>query len=207
MFEQSLFRISLRLLTAWLGLSVLGFLFGKEFISTLLPFVSWMVGLIEPGISPLVTVQQHQGNEMVHLSATTLRSLEISKSLVIPEGLRLTAAGSLAHALVPLVILWSLIIAWPAEVLREKVALLLLSLPATLITVALTTPFLLVGRVEIMLGEIAFQRGEQREEPFTLTWLLFTEGGGRWILPIILAAICVVAAKRLSITNNKRLPH
>jgi hypothetical protein len=195
MFEQSLFRISLRLLTAWLGLSALGFFFGKEIIAPLLPFVSWIVGLIEPGVSALVTVQQHEGNEMVHLSATTLRSLEISKSLVIPEGLRLTAAGSLVHALVPLVILWSLIIAWPATVVREKVSLLLLSLPATLITVALTTPFLLAGRVEIMFSEMAYQRGEQREEPFALTWLLFTEGGGRWLLPIVMAACCILLAR------------
>jgi hypothetical protein len=132
---------------------------------------------------------------MVHLSATTLRSLEISKSLVIPEGLRLTTAGSLVHALVPLVILWSLIIAWPATVVREKVSLLLLSLPATLITVALTTPFLLAGRMEIMFSEMAFQRGEQREEPFALTWLLFTEGGGRWLLPIVMAACCILLAR------------
>jgi hypothetical protein len=196
MLEHNPLKISLRLLAAWLTLSALGFLFGKEIISPLLPFISWVVGLIEPGISPLVTVQPHQANEIIHLSATTLRSLEVSKSLLIPEGLRLTAAGSLAHALVPLVILWTLVVAWPMATARERISLLLLTLPATLITVALTTPFLLVGRMEIMLSEMAFQRGEQRQEPLVLTWLLFTEGGGRWLLPIIMAVSCILIARR-----------
>jgi hypothetical protein len=195
MLERNLFKVSLRLLAAWLGLSILGFLIGKEIISFLLPFISWVFGLIEPGISPLLSIQQHDGNEVIHLAATIVHPLRISPSILIPEGIELTAAGSLVHALVPIVILLSLVIAWPAEGLRERSVLLLLSLPAALITVALTTPFLLAGRIEIMFSEIAFQRGDQREEPLAVTWLLFTEGGGRWILPIVMAICCIVAAK------------
>jgi hypothetical protein len=195
MLDHALHKVSLRLVTAWLGISILGFLFGTEIVSFLLPFISWVFVLIEPAISPILSIQQHDGNEVIHLAATIIRPLRISPSILIPEGMGLTAAGSLVHALVPIVIFWSLVIAWPAEGLRERIVLLLLSLPATLISVALTTPFLLAGRIEIMFSEIAFQQGDQRQEPFAVTWLLFTEGGGRWLLPIIMAAGCILLAR------------
>jgi hypothetical protein len=204
--ERNLFKVSQRLLMTWLGISALGFLFAGEIMSALLPFITWVVDLIEPGLSPLVTIRRHEGNEVIHLAAKTIQPLRISPSVLIPAGIGLTAAGSLAHALVPLVILWSLVIAWPTALLRERVILLLLSLPATIITVALTTPFLLAGRVEIMFSEIAFQRGEQRPEPFVVTWLLFTEGGGRWLLPVVMAVGCIFATKRIFAPSNSTTP-
>jgi hypothetical protein len=202
MLELNPLKLSLRLLLTWLALSLVGFLYGADIISTLLPFISWAVSLAEPAFSPLASVVTHQGKEIIQLAVTTTKPLEISKSLQIPIGTNISTAGTLVHALVPLVILWTPVIAWPTNSWRERIFLLILALPATVATAALTTSFFLAGRLYIMFSQMVIQRGDQWEEPPVVSWLLFSEGGGRWLLPIVLAVFCILAAKWVAETKN-----
>ena len=64
----------------------------------------------------------------------------------------------------------------------------------------LTTPLYLAGRVEMLIMQAAAAR-EMPAAPFhssLVLWAVFTEMGGRWLLPIVLAVISIRLGRQLS---------
>ena len=78
-----------------------------------------------------------------------------------------------------------------ATVGHSRVELALIMADLVLLAVALTTPFLLAGKIEMLLQERSALAGIVRAEPAILRWMLFTEGGGRWLLAIVLALLVI----------------
>ena len=53
-----------------------------------------------------------------------------------------------------------------------------------------TAPFQLVGLIELAIHEAATAQHLDHPIPLTLSWMVFMEGGGRWVLPILAGLLC-----------------
>lgn len=67
-------------------------------------------------------------------------------------------------------------------------------LPVAALVLALTTPFHLVGLIELAVQKAAKANQFPRAAPLTLEWMIFLEGGGRWLLPVVAALLCLSGA-------------
>ncbi len=98
----------------------------------------------------------------------------------------------MTHALVPLVIFFCVVCAAPARDLRERFWQFTLALPVALVVLTLTTPFQLVGLIEMAIQQQAEQLGIERVPSLALIWMVAMEGGSRRVFPIA-AAWCTPA--------------
>ncbi|MGE0373250.1 MAG: hypothetical protein AB7Q01_15395, partial [Gammaproteobacteria bacterium] len=92
-------------------------------------------------------------------------------------------------ALVPLVILVTAMAALPLRRSREWAWLAVAALPLGALTLVVTTPYQLVGLIDIAVQQYAHAAGIPRPEPWRLRWMLFLEGGGRWVMPVVFALV------------------
>ena len=131
--------------------------------------------------------------DMVQVTAQLFDGGQSLAPLDIYNGAQIKAAIHLEHMLLPVVLLYTVLGAWPQPDWRRRMVVMLAGVPGALVTLALTTPFLLAGKIEMLLLERAAAMGVPRAEPGLLRWMLFTEGGGRWLLAIVLALVIIVA--------------
>jgi len=86
---------------------------------------------------------------------------------------------------------------WPFAGRREALLRVLLAAVALPVVLALTTPVLLVGRVQMWLVELAVQHRAGFHEPSVVTFMIFMESGGRWLVPLVLAVASTALSYRL----------
>ncbi|MBT8447789.1 MAG: hypothetical protein KJO38_11595, partial [Gammaproteobacteria bacterium] len=92
---------------------------------------------------------------------------------------------------------FTIVLGWPAANLKQRLVMILAGIPAAALLLAVTTPFQLAGHVQIYLQQLAGQAGVARAEPLSLTYMIFLESGGRWMLAVALAVLCVGAGQLL----------
>lgn len=129
--------------------------------------------------------------DMVRITAQLFDGPLALAPLGIYNGAEVKAAIHLEHILLPVVLLYTVLGAWPQPDGRQRIVVMLAGVPAALLALALTTPFLLAGKIEVLLQERAAAAGVPRAEPGILRWMLFTEGGGRCLLAIVLALLII----------------
>ena len=191
MSRSELIAICLKGLAAWLALSGLGWYFSEALGQCLLPGFSYIVSQFYPELSPLLTLVPENHDFNIHLSALVLRPLHLGEQQWLSPGLELTAGTHLMHTLVPMVIELSILLVWPVNGWRGRISLLALGFVTSLLVLGMTAPFVLLGNLEIYLQELAGQANVQRPESWLLTWMIFCEMGGRWVIPIVAALLCV----------------
>ncbi|MGR8921320.1 MAG: hypothetical protein ACU85V_17020 [Gammaproteobacteria bacterium] len=194
--RRALPSAALRLLLAWAAVSAVCAVAGEQLVAAMLPLLS----LVTESASEHYTTS-------LRLTETDVATLEMRaafsgleqslRPLGVSFGTVVTASTNVAHVLVPVVILMTGVLAWPAAGWRQRAVLLTAALPAAVLAVALTTPFLLAGKVEIALQNAAAQARVARDAPFVLDWMLFTEAGGRWLVPLVLGCVCIALAGAL----------
>ena len=189
--------LAVRALLAWLALSALGILFGKELGDFLLPLLEFVIRLATQDYAPALKLLPEQHDIQIGLSGLVMRPLHVTDSLAIPPGTELTAQTHLLHTLVPAVIELTIVLAWPVSGWPERLVGMLLGLITAIAVIAVTAPFVLIGTVEISLQEWVANSGGQRPEPWPLTWMLFCEMGGRWLLPVVAALACIQVQQAL----------
>lgn len=192
-----------RFVLSWVLVGGFFYFCGAFILQAVLPWLQWIAN----GLGEHQQVQLSMGNggkhRVINIVATLSADIYQYNYPIAPKGTVLRAAGTLVHALTPLVILFSLLLAWPGS-LRALILRTLLSLPASLIILSLSLPFLLVGHIQSSLFN-ALQNVAQREMPMPLIlhWVMFMEMGGLWLMPLVLAISCIAAAPRL--LNEHRL--
>ena len=186
-----------RLVASWALLSLVGYFFGHDLISLLIPALTVISESISADFSTILAWSRDDPH-MLTVTATSMNPLASVGRSAIGMGSQMTAGTNLEHILVPVVILYAAIAAWPVIKLKERLAGLLLGIPAALVCLALTTPFLLAGKIEMLYQIHGSDTSAPRAEPFFLSWMLFTEGGGRWLLPLLMAIACVRLAQVFS---------
>jgi hypothetical protein len=139
----------------------------------------------------VLNIGLHENAYRIELLANVVRPIRLSAEKFIPPGSLLSSGTHVVHTMVPIVILFSVLIAWPVRRIRQRVILLVLGLPTLLLVLGLTTPQLLAARVEMKIIEYKLQEGIISPEPFLIQWMIFLETGGRWLLPLVGAVACV----------------
>lgn len=180
---------ALRLCVVWLLGSVLCFAWSAPILDGLAPVIGAAVRVIAPALDATVRYVEDDAVPQLLLDATAADAIVLAPGLTVPAGQPLPARASGVHVLVPLVLLASALGALPARHARERLWLSLSALPFGLLTVLVTAPFQLVGLVEVAFQDFALSRGLERAAPVSLRWMLFLEGGGRWLVPLALAAL------------------
>lgn len=189
-------KIALRLVLAWAGLSLLCAWLGRDAVSLLLPLLTGVSDSISNEFSTLLEWGR-ENPRMLIIVATFDHPLATIQALHINSGATVRAGTNVEHIFVPVVILFTVLIGWPAANLKHRLLLVVSGVPLTVVSVLLTSPFLLVGKVETLLQTRADAFGVLRAEPFYLHWMLFTEAGGRWLIPIVLGTACAMLLRRI----------
>ena len=202
MNKHTLLKLSIRLVLAWLLLSVAGVTLGSQITSLLLPFFSVVVHSISPIYENSLQIINYQGSTMIEITARLLHPVNVTDSLVIPPGKSLTASIHVMHVLVPMIILYTFLFAWPVRKLQERLQLLLLGIPVNIIILGLTIPALLAGHIEMQLLSMIHAGGGQPVSPFLLKWVVFVEMGGLWLFPIIGAIACGAMSRGINHLRN-----
>lgn len=205
MGNHDLLKLSFRLLVAWLALSLIGIMIGEQLITLLLPFFSDIINAMSSRYSHALSLTNLNGRAMIEITARLTQAIRATNTLALTPGETVTAAIDVWHVLVPLVILFSLLIALPTRRARESLQRLLLAMPVALIILAFNTPALLAGHIEMQLSRFIQNVGGIPNDPFLIRWVVFMEMGGRWLLPIVGAASCVMMSK--GIDNLRREFH
>lgn len=196
-------RASWRLLGAWLCLSIAGYLGGEKIVELCRPLLGIAISIIGPDYSNALRIVDKAGERHLLLDAHALRPIPLGAGITVPPLQALPASASVVHILVPIVILFSVILAWPARNAGERLRMLAYGVPGGLAVLLLTTPAQLVGLIEIALQEYATSHGSPRPTPYVLNWMFLMEGGGNWVLPVGVALLAVAAARRTQERRSK----
>lgn len=188
--NRRLLEAAARMLLAWAVLAVLTLAAGRELIGSLTHFLALVTEGVSSDFGAVLRWKTGQPREL-ELVATFVSLDPALRAIGVQPTARFVTSTHLEHVLVPVVLVFTALSAWPVRRWLHRLVLLALGVPAALLSLALTTPFLLAGKVEIVLQQRAQSMGVERPEPFFLTWMLFTESGGRWLVPIVLACVCV----------------
>ncbi|MGE0338039.1 MAG: hypothetical protein AB7Q76_22295, partial [Gammaproteobacteria bacterium] len=130
---------AVRLCAAWLVCSALGFLWGEALLARATPLLSFAVSAIAPEFSSHVTLVRTDDTPELLLDARIAQPLRLDATHVIPTGQPVPSRASVAHALVPLVILVTAMAALPLRRSREWAWLAVAALPLGALTLVVTT--------------------------------------------------------------------
>ncbi|OQW65197.1 MAG: hypothetical protein BVN35_22195 [Proteobacteria bacterium ST_bin11] len=194
MNRRDLFFLTLKGLLAWLMLSGLVLFLGERLITGLFPLLKAVMISMAPDLSPglkLVKSAQSQLDYSIELSAWVLRPVYLNANHFIPPPTVLKSSAHLLHSFVPLVIEGSILLVWPVQHWRQRLWLLGLGLLTAVLVVMVTLPALLLGKLEISFQDIAESGINPRQVPWFVDWMVFCELGGRWLLGIVAAWLCI----------------
>ena len=202
--SKPLFEVGLRLVIAWLVLSLIGFVCREQLAAHCLPLIHGALAVIAPQFSGSLSLLSENDQSQILFDAHVGLPIAVGAELVIPFGQALPASTSVIHALVPFVLLFSVMLAWPLRGWKASVALMTLAIPTATLLLVLTTPFQLLGLIEVAIQSYANAQHAGRSEPFSLSWMLFLEGGGLWVLPLVLATVCATVAQTVGSQRTAR---
>ncbi|MEQ8661275.1 MAG: hypothetical protein RLW62_10690 [Gammaproteobacteria bacterium] len=188
-------RLLLRGLLAWAFAIGLGVLAGRAVSDALLPAFALVTEGLSSEYAPLYAWSEEQPDMLV-LRADLLTPAAVTRASGVRNGQAVTTGSNLTHMLVPPVIVIALIACWPLSGWRQHAVAAALAAPLAALAVLLTTPFLLAGKVEALLRAYAASAGVARDQSLVYQWMLMSEGGARWALPLLLALVAVTVAAR-----------
>jgi hypothetical protein len=187
MLKKSMVKISIRLIVVWLLVSLFFFIFGEAILQLLLPYMTWLVNLMANNFH--VELKIFDGQFI--MSAIATQDVYRFNIPIAPKNTRIPANASVLHALVPIVILCTILLSWPNS-FKKTIASMGFGLISSFILLSVTTPFLLVSHVERVFFTAAQNyAGTALSPPLIMNWIVFMEIGGVWLLPIIFAFLCV----------------
>lgn len=195
MQRADLVWLTARGLAIWVGLSVLGFWLGDRLVTLFFPLTELIVRFACDKLSPSLSVVGHGVEATIQLSAWVTRPLLIDSHQAIPPGTELKSVQHVMHVLVPIVIVYSIVLAWPVSRWAERVLLAMGGVLASAVVIGMTLPFVLLGLLEIQFQDMAIQAGVSRPESLVVQWLYFCEMGGAWILAVTTALCCIAIVK------------
>ena len=200
MNQRELIVLLLKGLLAWLVLSVLVWYFGGGLIKALFPLLNAVMSSISPEISPglkLLNLAQSQLDASIELSAWTLRPIYLNEKQFIPPGTDLKSSTHLLHVLVPMVIEGSILLVWPVQRWQQRAMLIGLGLLAAVLVVMAILPAHLLAQMEISFQDVALTADQPRPVPWFVDWMVFCEMGGRWLLGVLAAWLCIQLQREL----------
>lgn len=190
-----------RIVLAWALSSAVGLLAGRYIVGLIIPLLT----LASDAISPYTTLIEYDRGvegDRVSITAYVTRPIYVHHALTLNPGVTMTAAIDAGHVLVPLVILFTALWAPPVVRRRDRARLVVLGLPAACIVLCLTIPFVLIGKIEMMLIEDAAKAGELHSS-LLVDWMIFGESGGIWLMPLVAAVLCAQSLPSAAGNENR----
>lgn len=171
---------------------------GHPYVQLWLPFYKPLIAVLLPDyrITALTLAAQPAG----HVVAVTLELTHATWIGVklLPVGFSVSSSTLEGHALQHLVIIGSLLLAWPLDPQggwSHRIALLLLGFISLAVVEALDIPFVLAGSVtDLLMGNFA---PALLDESWRVRWMNFLNGGGRLVLSVAAVLMAVAAYRRL----------
>ena len=197
MTRAELIKLTAKGLLVWLLLSGLGWYFEEALGNALLPAFGLVIRLLSPDYSSWLHLIPKQHDFMIQLSARNLHPIVLAENRAIPTAQTITTAIDLLHVLVPVIIEFSILLVWPVNSLRARLILILSGIVTALLVVAATGPAILIGKNELFLMEMAEQAHGLRPKPWIVDWMIFSEMGGCWLLPLLAALFCIAVQRQL----------
>ncbi|ATG92601.1 hypothetical protein [Methylomonas koyamae] len=194
MSRRDLIFLTLKGLLAWLVLSCFVFYLGEWLAKGLCPLTKAVMISMAPDLSPslkLAKSAQSQLDYSIELTAWVLQPIYLNSNHFIPPQTELKSSAHLIHSFVPLVIEGVILLAWPVQCWQQRLLLIGLGLLTAVLVVMATLPAQLLGKLEIYFQDIAVAGQNPRPVPLFLDWMVFCEVGGRWLLAIVAAWLCV----------------
>ena len=194
MNQRELSLLTIKALLAWLALSGLAWYVGAALIIGLFPFIKSIMIILTPELAPslkLVTSASAQLDYSIELSAWVLRPIYLNAAQYIPQGIDLKSSAHLLHVLVPLVIEGSILLVWPVQRWSQRLCLIVFGLLTAVLVVMAILPSQLLGQMEISFQEVASTGKNPRFVPGFVDWMIFCKMGGRWLLGIAAAWLCI----------------
>jgi hypothetical protein len=195
---HTLLRLSLRVLVVWVVLAVALLVGGRALLSALLPVFGAFIDLMQPDFVPSLEIAPDAQGWVLRLRPLVAKAIGVGPGVVIPAGTRLDwFSTSVDHTLVPILLFLTALLSWPATSTREWGLRLLAALPALIWVLLLSAPILLIGRVQMWVTGLAVRNGAAFQEPALVTFMIFMESGGRWLVPLGAAAACIALGQRI----------
>jgi hypothetical protein len=182
---------ALRLLAAYAVLTALLYGAGEPYSRGWSRIIAAQMPLIQNHFAaPEVDLATMDGQAVLRFEGTISPRLR-SRFPDIPAGETIWAATLQAHLHNHLILVMSLLAAWPAPTIRRRCRLLLAGLVAAVASTSLDLPFALAG---LALGEIyaGFEPGLLKTDAL-VRYFDFLQAGGRLLLPIVGAGLVVAA--------------
>jgi hypothetical protein len=181
--KQRIVGVLCRLMLAWVLLSILGFMFANQLMALFLPSVSWMIGLLQHDYSATLMITDQNGGR-----------IELLSTLVQPipplvPGDSMNTYSKAMHFVISLVLIYSIVAAWPLQHIKSRIMLFLLSIPFSFIFVTVIMSIQLLAVNENTFQSLATQYHIVREKPFYLAWMQGIQNGGGWLRSIALAIL------------------
>jgi len=196
-------ELTLRILLAWLAAALVGICFGQAILTALEPLFRAIILFVQKDFSPVLDIVTQHGAPVLRLSPLTVRPYQLTSSLHLRAGFMLDSVStSVDHAILPLVILLMGLFVWPVHNGIREIGLRIVSgLAGAVLVSGVTTPLFLVARVQMNTMMYAMRVGANPAHPVLIDWMIFTESGGRWLIPIVVAVICIALSHALSARN------
>ncbi|MES2821999.1 MAG: hypothetical protein V4732_00255 [Pseudomonadota bacterium] len=205
MIEKPIAQITLRLIIVWLLVSIFLFYFGEWIIHGLLAYLRFCVNLLGHNYTAELSIDNSVTGKIISLMAIATDDIYRLEIPIAPKGTAFTGQVTLAHALVPTVILFTILFSW-FTTRNRFITQIIVGMPMALLILTLTTPMLLSSHVEQVFHTAAQNYvGKELPMPFIMEWVVFMEMGGVWLLPIIGAFLCIkISAMAVPVDVNQK---
>ena len=199
MNRPALLKFTAVFLTAYLLLLVLSVQYGQRYVELLLPLYRWEIGWCAPDYQILnLSLQDNRGEAVVALKLKLVQ-YSFAGGHLLPPGGEISSSTLSGHVLQHVLLMLSLLVAWPMRGITQRMALLGIALPLLLLVEMLDVPLVLLGSIEdLILANVA-----PTASSFLVSWMNFLNGGGRLALSIV-AALAAIGIIR--IVDRSKLP-
>ena len=187
------FKSAAVFLVTYLALLGLSLQFGHQFVDLLLPVYHWEISHLMPDYQILnLGLQDHRGESVIALNLKLVHTLVVEGHMIFPGG-HISCSTLAGHTLQNAVLMLSLLAAWPANIYRRFV-MLMIAAPILLLVEMLDTPLMLTGSIDdLIIANVA-----PYASSLSVYWMHFLDGGGRLALSIFGALLAVGIGKTLS---------
>lgn len=196
-------NVLLRLFACWLLASTAATWFARPLFTPLLPLAGSLFETLLPGFDASLGYAGPALDAAVLGRFTLRESIAFSEQLAIHRGETLELRVGLGHQALPIVIFVVALCALPFANGRERAlgGMLALVLAVLLAVTLLSVQF--AGLVELSFERSRERFGIANPPDLLLATMIFLESGGRWLVPIVLAALCRAALVRRAASSGK----
>lgn len=172
---------------------------GEYLIRALTPVYETVIEAVHPEFQADISIEADRDEPSIVLDVTALRDIPYTPSKSLPAGTSVKGTeATILHSLVPVVILLTTMLVWPVQRFAQRILMIALAVPALLLVTSVTTPLQMLGLLETAFNNAALKHGFARETPTVLSWMFFTEGGARWLIPILVGVSCGALVNKLT---------